>query len=213
MPKIIPAILTADLDDLKTKFKQAETYTDTVQLDVMDNKFVKNISLQPEDLQGLETTLNLEVHLMCFEPLEYFKKFQSLNPEIFIFHLEATDDPASVITEIKKTDTKVGIALNPETPLEDVEQYIDQLDLVLFLSVNPGWQGQELIPEVLEKIKTLKQKYPQLIIEIDGGVKLENVQQVAESGVDRIVAGSALVKAEKPVEAYHEFIKVLGTSC
>ena len=204
--KIVPSILSADQDKLQEEIKEIEAYSDLIQIDVMDNKFVPNETPGPEYLKKFETSVPLDVHLMVMEPTEeYMRKFIEINPKLKVnnitVHVEACEDVGKTLDIIKNLGVKPGITLNPKTPLEKILPYVDKVEIVQFMTVEPGFSGQKFIPEVLPKIKTLREKYPELDIEIDGGINLETAPLAAEAGVNIFCASSYIFKAEDKVEA------------
>jgi ribulose-phosphate 3-epimerase len=194
MKQIIPAILTKDIVELKETLAKLEGLVDWVQIDIMDNKFVPNISIPVKNLIDINTDINLEAHLMIFNPEKVFADCEKAGIKRVIFHLEAVDDVDKVLARMDEYSFEKGIAINPETKVKKIEPYLDRVDLVLFLSVNPGFQGQGFIAGVLDKVKELKKFDSKIIIEDDGGVNADNIKQVADAGVDLIVAGSAVLK-------------------
>lgn len=194
MKKIIPALLSSDIQEIKDNLAKLEGLVDWAQIDIMDNKFVPNISIAVKDLVGVKTNLKLEAHLMIFNPQDVFKDCKDARIKRVFFHFEAVDDIESVLGQMKDFNFEKGIAINPETEADKIEPYLDKVDLVLFLSVNPGFQGQGFIESVLEKVKKLKKIRPEMKIEIDGGINIENIKKVSDAGVDYIVAGSAVLK-------------------
>jgi ribulose-phosphate 3-epimerase len=192
MSKIIPTILTNDLTDLKNKLAQLEGLVDWVQIDIMDNIFVPNISVAVSDLIGLETSANLEAHLMIKNPADSFEACKKAGIKRVIFHLEAVDNVEEIIEKLSEFGFEKGLAINPNTPIEAIKPYLDKLDLVLIMSVNPGFQGQKFIPEVLDKVRELKALAPKLKLSIDGGINAENIKEASESGLDFVSVGSAL---------------------
>lgn len=210
MPEIIPAILTDDIQDLKDKLKKLEGLTDWVQIDIMDGKFVDNKSIDLEDLIGIEHNFNLEIHLMVEKPQKYFKTCEKIKSKRVFFHLEAVKDPLEVIEEMSKYDFEKGISINPPTSVRDILLYVDMVNVVLFLAVNPGWQGQKFDSTVLKKIKKLKELSPHTKIEIDGGINLENIKSVVEAGVDIIDIGSQIVKSDNMAQKIKEFQDIIS---
>ncbi|MGB9598736.1 MAG: ribulose-phosphate 3-epimerase, partial [Minisyncoccales bacterium] len=170
MAKIIPAILTASLNDLENKLRIIQNLTDWVQIDIMDGKFVKNVSISLADLKKIKIPLNLEVHLMVLNPEKYFRDCQNLKAKRVIFHYEATKNPKRVFEIMKKYDFSPGLAINPSTSVEKIKKFLEKLDLVLLLAVNPGFQGQKFNPIVLTKIKELKKLSKKIKIGVDGGI-------------------------------------------
>ena len=194
MAKIIPTILTSDIKDAQDKLDELAGLVDWVQIDLMDGQFVNNVSIKPEELRQLKTTINLEVHLMVREPQPWLPY---LSPDYFkriYFHVEAVPKPRALIKQSKEKGFQIGLALNVETPIAVIEPFVKMLDGVLFMSVTPGWQGQSFSEAVLDKIRQFKQKYPDKIAAIDGGVNKSNIKSVASAGADDIGVGSALFK-------------------
>ena len=194
MKKIIPAILTNDVEDLKNKLEQLAGLVDWVQIDIMDNLFVPNQSIGVAELKNISHAFNLEAHLMVECPQNYFHDCLEAGFTRVIFHVESCPNLDEVFKEAQTYGFEIGLALNPETPLDHIEKYLDKVKLILFLTVHPGFQGQEFIPEVLKKVSELKQSHPQVVIAVDGGLKLENVRQAAESGADILCVGSGVFK-------------------
>lgn len=194
MKEIIPALLSNDIQEIKDNLAKLEGLVDWAQIDIMDNRFVPNISIPVKDLTGVETGLKLEAHLMILSPEKVFNDCEDAHIKRVFFHFEAVDDVNFVLGQMKDYDFEKGIAINPETPISKIGPYLDKIDLVLFLSVNPGFQGRGFIESVLEKVKELRKMRPEIKIEIDGGIKAENIKKVSDSGVDYIVAGSAVLK-------------------
>lgn len=197
MAHIIPAILTTDIKDAQKKLDELAGLVDRAQIDFMDGEFVNNFSIKPEEVRQLKTKLNLEAHLMVREPQKWLAY---LNPDFFkrvYFHMEAAPKPRALIKELKGKGYRVGLALKLETPVAVIEPFVKMVDGVLFMSVTPGWQGQSFSEAVLDKIREFKQKYPNKIVAIDGGVNESNIRSVVNAGADDIYVGSALFKKGK----------------
>lgn len=211
--RLIPAILTDDPRVLEKLFKQAETFTDYVQIDIMDGKFVPSWSVSCGYIAGLKPKIRVkwEAHLMVLHPEDCLEDFQKAGARKIVFHYEATDTPEKIIGEIKKLGMKAGLAINPETPIAAIKPLIDKLDSVLFLSVRPGFYGAKFIPGVLDKIAEFRRLYPQMESGIDGGVKESNISQIARSGVDAIYVGSAIFLQPDPAESYRR-LQMLAAS-
>jgi ribulose-phosphate 3-epimerase len=203
-PKIqtVPAILTDDPKALETMVRQTESFTSYAQFDIMDGQFVPSRSITCEHIARLTMKLNWEAHLMVLRPETYLEDFQRAGAQKIVFHYEATTSPEEVISLVKNYGMKVGLAINPETPLSAFLPLANELDSVLFLSVNPGFYGSKFIPEVLDKIAELRRAQPNLEIGIDGGIKEGNITQIARSGVDVIYVGSAIFLQPKPGESF-----------
>ena len=201
--RIVPAILTDDPKALETMVRQTEAFTEYAQFDVMDGQFVPSRSVTCEDITRVKTQLNWEAHLMVLKPETCFEDFQRAGAEKIVFHYEAAPSPQEVIDTIRNQGIKVGLAVNPETPVSAINPLVSDLDSVLFLSVNPGFYGSKFIPEVLDKIAAFRKAQPEMEIAIDGGIKEGNIAQIAQSGVDIICVGSAIFMQPDPAESYH----------
>ncbi|HAW50603.1 TPA: ribulose-phosphate 3-epimerase [bacterium] len=192
--EIYPAILT----DKKEKFVEmariAENFCKTIHLDIMDGEFVPTKTISFDSL--IETSLLIEVHLMVVDPINYIEGFSKNGVFRIIFHLESENNPNEVIEKIRKFHLSPGIAINPETEASAVESYIDSIDMVLVMSVNPGFYGSKFIPEVLNKVKLLKKK--NILLGMDGGIKHSNIHLVKESGVDIADVGSEIFLSPDP---------------
>lgn len=202
MIEVIPAIIAQDFKELEEKIKRVESYVNWVQLDVMDGQFVDNSTWnQPDDLKNLKTDLKMEAHLMIAEPEKHLDNWIESGIKRFIFHFESTDRPREIIDKVKKAGLEVGLAINPETSIEVVDNFINQLDLILIMTVYPGRGGQELLPETLVKIKQLRQRYKDVNIEVDGGINPKSAPLVIQAGANLLASGSAVFKSENIEEA------------
>jgi len=207
--QVVPAILTDDPNVLQTMVRQTETFTNYVQLDIMDGQFVPSRSITRENLANFPMTINWEVHLMVLHPEDYLEDFQRLGAQKIIFHYEATASPQKVISLAKKLGLKVGLAANPETPVSAILTLASEVDSVLFLSVHPGFYGSKFIPEVLDKIVEFHSIQPDVETGIDGGIKESNITQIAQSGVDTIYVGSAIFSQPQPGESFHRLVALV----
>jgi ribulose-phosphate 3-epimerase len=198
----VPAILTDDPKALETMVRQTETFTSYAQFDIMDGQFVPSRSINCEHIASLAVNFEWEAHLMVLHPEAYLEDFQRAGAQKIVFHYEATPSPQEVISLVRNLDMMVGLAVNPETTVATITPLIDDVDSILFLSVNPGFYGSKFIPEVLDKIAALRSARPNLEIGIDGGIKESNIAQVAQSGVDVICVGSAIFLQSQPGESY-----------
>ncbi len=204
--RVVPAILTEDPEELRTMIRLAETFTDYVQVDVMDGRFVPSRSISWEDMEKLATGLSWEVHLMVQRPEEYLAGFRRAGARRAIFHFEASDAPREVIQAVKASGMEAGLAVNPETAVSSLVPLVNDLDSVLFLSVNPGFYGSKFIPEVVDKVAELHRKRPDMEIGIDGGIKESNIAGVAGSGASVIYVGSAVFLQPEPGESYRRLL-------
>lgn len=197
MKKIIaaPSLLAADFSKLREEIQEVEKCgAEYLHLDVMDGNFVPNISYGAPVISAIRPYSNLvfDVHLMVEEPDRFIKDFVDAGADIITVHVEATKHLHRTIQLIKSYGKKVGVSLNPATPIETLKHVINDIDMVLIMSVNPGFGGQAFIPETLNKIKELRTLYPEIDIEVDGGVNNKTVEAIKEAGANVLVAGSYL---------------------
>ena len=202
--KISPSILSADFGKLGDEVRDLEKAgADLIHIDVMDGHFVPNITIGPEVIYKLRkyTSLPFDVHLMISPVHNFIKNFAEAGADIITIHPEATDNLVSSIKKIKSFNKKAGVSLNPETSVNKVLPVLDSIDLVLIMSVNPGFGGQKFIENTLEKVKLLRKeidtKNLAVQIEIDGGINFENSKIAKKAGVDILVSGSTIFKENK----------------
>ena len=202
--KISPSILSADFSKLGSEIQNLEkAKADLIHIDVMDGHFVPNITIGPEVINKLRkyTSLPFDVHLMISPVHNFIKNFADAGADIITIHPEATNDLESSIKKIKSYNKKVGISLNPETSLDKLNNVLDKIDLVLIMSVNPGFGGQKFIEKTLNKIKKLRLKIDQLKlkveIEVDGGINFENSKSIIKAGADILVSGTTIFKSNE----------------
>jgi ribulose-phosphate 3-epimerase len=200
--QISPSILSADFSQLGNEIKRLEEGgADLIHVDVMDGHFVPNLTIGPPVIKALKKncSIKFDVHLMISPVHKYIDAYADAGADIITIHPEATDDLSASIKKIKDLDKKVGVSLNPETKVSIIKDHLDQIDLVLIMSVNPGFGGQKFMPEVLNKIKELKniQKEQNIDfdIEIDGGINFENSKMAIEAGANILVSGTTIFKS------------------
>ena len=208
--RIVPAVLTDDAAALTLMLRQAEGFTGYVQIDIMDGKFVPTHTVGLREIAAADTSLSWEAHLMVANPVDYFVPCQEAGASKVIFHYEATQVHREVIDAARRTGLRVGLAVNPDTPLESVLPLAEQLDSVLFMTVYPGYYGAEYIPGVMDKVRAFREAAPGVVTAIDGGAKESNIVETAASGLDYICVGSAIFKAPDPGAAYRRLLQLAG---
>nr|WP_072514206.1 ribulose-phosphate 3-epimerase [Ndongobacter massiliensis] len=213
-PNLVPSLLSADFSNLNGELQALQrAEISHLHLDVMDGQFVPNISFGPGLIAGLRphTALFFDCHLMVKEPGHLYSAFADAGCQLLTIHQEAVTHLHREISQIRTLGLRAGVALNPATSLSTLDYVLEDLDLVLVMSVNPGYGGQSFIPSALDKIAALRKKLdarnPKCIIEVDGGIKEENVQAVLDAGANWIVAGSAVFapgETEKRARSFRE---------
>ena len=210
---VAPSILSADFGNLERDIKMVDrSEAEWVHIDVMDGVFVPNISFGYPVMKPIRkaTSKVLDVHLMIVEPERYVKRFVEAGADYVTFHHEACADPRATIAEIKAAGAKAGVSIKPATPAEAVFDYLAEVDMVLVMSVEPGFGGQSFMPDSLDKVRALRKEIDakgyNCLIEIDGGISEKNAREVYEAGVDVIVAGSSVFGAENQEEAISKIL-------
>ena len=200
--QISPSILSADFSQLGNEIKRLEEGgADMIHVDVMDGHFVPNLTMGPPVIKALrkQCSIKFDVHLMISPVHKYIEAYADAGADIITIHPEATENLEESISKIKSLNKKVGVSLNPESKLDLIANYLEKVDLVLIMSVNPGFGGQKFMPEVLDKVKQLKEikskKNMNFDIEIDGGINFDNCQSAIEAGANILVSGTTVFKS------------------
>lgn len=213
-----PSLLSIDFNHVERNAKVLDAAgVKWFHLDVMDGIFVKNISFGPPVIKCIRkiTDSFFDVHLMIVDPIRYVDAFKDAGADMLTVHYEACQNLQETIDYIKDAEVKVGVAINPETPVSVLEEYIDKVDMILIMSVKPGFGGQKFMPIALDKLKVIREwadkVNPELKIQVDGGITLDNIQSVLDAGANVVVAGSAIFRGDK-AENVRAFQEALGNS-
>ena len=212
MIKISPSLLAADFSNLMIPLNQCELGgASMIHIDVMDGNFVPNITMGPVIINGIRkaTDLLLDVHLMINKPENFISEFINVGSDLITFHVEATKNPLNLIKQIKDEGLKCGITLKPSSDISLIENYIENVDLILIMSVEPGFGGQKFIPDMLDRIHHIKDMTNKLIskpnISVDGDVKLSNAKKIIDAGADILVAGTGIFGTPDPILTMKKF--------
>ena len=210
--KIAPSILSADRNNIQKEVDEIEPYCEWVHIDIMDGKFVPPTTFIAKEIKPIKTRLIKDVHLMVVEPKDhYIKDFADAGADYITFHQEAAKDIKATIDYIRSLNVKVGMSINPPTSIEKLLPWVPLIDMVLIMSVNPGFAGQKFIPEVLEKIRILRKRFPKLDIEIDGGISKDTIKQAYDAGANIFVAGSAIFGKENRKKAIQDLRNAINS--
>ncbi len=214
---IAPSLLSADFSDLYSAVKICEQGgAEYIHIDVMDNHFVPNLTIGPLVVRSLRqhTDRFLDVHLMVTNPEKLVEPFARAGADGITFHIEAADNPDEVIDLIRAAGKQVGISIKPKTPIDEIEPYLEKVDMILIMSVEPGFGGQGYLTGSTERVMQIKQRLVELclqdrvLIQVDGGIKLSNAKEVSDAGADILVAGSAVYGTENPIESIQKFLEI-----
>jgi ribulose-phosphate 3-epimerase len=215
--KLAPSILSADFADLKNALEICKDGgAHWIHIDVMDNQFVPNLTIGPVVVNSLrkKTKKFLDVHMMVINPEKLVEPFARAGADNITFHLEATNKPESIIDLIRSCGCKVGISIKPSTSINQLYPFLDKIDVVLLMTVEPGFGGQGYIEGSNERIRKLRSYlnencFTNIVIEVDGGIKVHNARDVIDAGADVLVAGSEVFKSKNPVQTIKDFYKIL----
>tara|TARA_B100001250_G_scaffold373527_1_gene359728 strand:+ start:305 stop:928 length:624 start_codon:yes stop_codon:yes gene_type:complete len=199
MVSIAPSMLGADFGNMREAAELVAPHSSYLHMDIMDGHFVPNLTMGIDLVKALKGIAPLDVHLMVTDPLNFIDDFYEAGAEIISVHVEA-NNPREALGKINEKNIKSGIAFNPSTPKEKIIPFIDIADMILVMSVEPGYCGQSFHENAINRVKYFKSNYPGKLVEVDGGVSTDNSALLAENGADILVAGSAIFKSENPIE-------------
>lgn len=212
LPEIVPAILTDSEEELIRFATVASKFAKRIQFDFMDSQFVPSQSVAVDSVLSIpKTTASFEAHLMVFGPEKHFEVLSEANFETVIFHIEVVKEPLKIIERARSYGLKPGIAINPDTSIESIGSLYKDVEEILFMTVYPGYYGRPIVWEALLRAKEFKEKHPESIVGIDGGVKLENIDKIVETGADRICIGSAIFRSEDFERSYQQFVDIVAS--
>lgn len=201
---IAPSLLSADFRILQKEVESIEPYADWLQVDVMDGHFVPNLSFGAPVVKWIQTKLPLDIHLMVGNPADRLEEFLEIGASNVTFHAEVVEslsERRALIQAIRDGGASAGIAINPETPLSAAKDVLSEVDLLLVMSVHPGFGGQEFIADVLKKVKAARAEYPDLMIQMDGGIDKSTASRCIEAGANNLVAGSFIFRSRNRARA------------
>ena len=208
--RVVPALLTDSPSELRAMVASANAFADYVQIDVMDGRFVPPRSIVAADLAGLEMDFLWEAHLMVSRPCDHILSFVDAGATRVVIHAESDTELTRAIALARRSNVEVGLALNPATPVRKVAPLLTLVDSVLLLTVEPGYYGSRFLPDVLPKIPELRALRGDMAIGVDGGIKSENIREVARCGVDDVCVGSAIFRDPAPAEAYRRLQQLVA---
>ena len=206
MVSIAPSMLGADFGKMRDAAELVAPHSSYLHMDVMDGHFVPNLTMGVDLVKALNGIAPLDVHLMITDPVDFIDDFYNAGAEIISVHVEA-NNPREALIKINEKSIKSGIAFNPSTPKEKIIPFLDIADMVLVMSVEPGYCGQSFNENAIDRVKYFKTNYPNKIIEVDGGVSTQNSAILSKNGADILVAGSAIFKSSDPIQTITEMKK------
>ena len=206
MVSIAPSMLGADFGRMRDAAELVAPHSSYLHMDVMDGHFVPNLTMGVDLVKALNGIAPLDVHLMITDPVDFIDDFYDAGAEIISVHVEA-NNPREALVKINEKNIKSGIAFNPSTPKEKIIPYLDIADMILVMSVEPGYCGQSFHENAIHRVKYFKTNYPNKIIEVDGGVSTQNSAILGKNGADILVAGSAIFKSNDPIQTIAEMKK------
>jgi ribulose-phosphate 3-epimerase len=204
--EIAPSMLGANFGEMKREAVLVAPHSAYLHMDVMDGHFVPNLTMGPDLVKALRGIADIDVHLMVTNPSDFIKDFSDVGADIISVHVEA-NDPGKAIKLIKELKIKAGIAINPSTHSSAIEPFVESVDMILVMSVEPGYCGQSFHKNTIQRVKTYREKYPDKIIEVDGGVGPENAALLSEAGANILVAGSAIFGSSDPIKVIEDMKK------
>ena len=203
--KIVPAILAQTLEEFLLRLRQAESFTDYVQIDIMDGVFVPSQSFPADEISRVNTSLYFEIHLMVKHPSAFATRIDNPHLKKVIFHFESGVNHINFVTQLQKRGIEAGLAVNPGTGIDQIKKIAESVDTLLFLTVDPGAYGSPFRSEVLHKIREARDMFKDKIIAADGGVSIENLKSFSDIGVDYVCVGSRIFLDTDPAESYRRF--------